>query len=150
MSRPALRFALFLGGLLALAALPALGRWVRTSTGEVCALDGMAVPASTRVRAVEPTGVERLFCCVDCADRWLARSDVVPGDLFVTDEATGEEIPAARAWFVESRVPSHVAGGSRIHVFADVAAARRHAGDFGGRFLEGDRRPLGDRKGEHP
>jgi len=136
------RAAMFLGGILAVSSLPILGRALRAGGEPRCALDGVRIDASRRVRISGATGGERLLCCVDCARRWLTRAGGAPRMIFVTDEATGAEVPAGKAWFVESRVLAFAVCGCRVHSFAREADARRHAEDFGGFVLEGDRRPL--------
>jgi hypothetical protein len=128
---------LFLLGLLAAAAVPALARALRAPAPERCALDGVEAGASDRVR-VEGAGV---FCSVACAEAWLAR-EPHPRAVFVVDEASGREIPAAAAWFVRSRVVTSPRTGNRIHAFADRGDAERHAEAFQGRLLLGDERPF--------
>lgn len=137
------RAALFLGGILAAAALPLVGRSVRGEGEPRCALDGVRLDPARQVKVTDADGRERLLDCVDCASRWLARTRAAPLGILVTDETTGAEVPAGKAWFVESRVLAFPVCGSRIHAFALEADARRHAEDFGGFVLEGRRRPLG-------
>ena len=146
MTRPA-RAVLFVGGLLVCAALPVVGRELRSGGRERCALDGVAVPAATRVRVVDESGLDRPFCCVDCARRWLANRGGRPRGIFATDETTGAEVPAGEAWFVESRVPAFAVCGCNVHTFAREADALRHAEAFGGRILAGDEGPLRPKEG---
>jgi hypothetical protein len=138
----AVRAVFFLGGLVAVASLPLVGRALRSDGGERCAFNGVTIRAATRVRVVEAGGRERLFCCVDCARRWLAAAGSRPAEILATDETTGLEVRAGDAWFVSSRVPAFAVCGSHVHVFAHEADARRHAEAFGGRVLEGADRPL--------
>lgn len=137
---------LFVAGILAAAALPLLGRALRGDGEPRCALDGVRLDPARQVRIVDSRGSARLLDCVDCARRWLAASGDRPREVLVTDGATGAEVPAGKAWFVESRVLAFPACGSRIHAFALEADARRHAEDFGGFVLEGRRRPLGPKE----
>jgi hypothetical protein len=139
---PLARRALFLGGLAAVAALPLLGRALRAGGTERCALDGVRIGGPTVVRVVDATGRLRSLCCVDCAARWLRTLDGPPREVRVIDEATGAEVPEREAWFVESRILSFPVCASRVHVFSREEDARRHAADFRGRILEGERRPL--------
>jgi hypothetical protein len=134
--------AAFVLGLAALAALPAVGRAARGRGAERCALDGVAVAASRRVRVVDAPGGVRSFCCVDCASTWAAASAARPRDVLVTDEASGAEVRAEDAWFVRSSVVSCPETGCAIHVFADRSAAERNAESFRGVLLTGDERPF--------
>lgn len=143
------RAALFLGGILAASSLPILGRAMRAGGEPRCAVDGVRIDASRRVRIADVAGGERLLCCVDCARRWLTRTGEAPRGILVVDEVSGAEIPAGKAWFVESRVLAFAVCGCRVHVFAREADARRHVEDFGGFVLEGDRRPLRSWEGDH-
>ncbi len=145
--RRAARLASFVGGIAAVAALPLLGRAVRAGGADRCALDGVAIEAATRIRIVDPGGRALPFCCVECAQRWLAGTAGSPRGIRVTDETTRAEVPAGEAWFVASRIRAPGASASNIHVFAREADARRHAEAFGGMVLEGDRRPLRAREG---
>ena len=138
-----LRALLFLGGLAAAAALPLAGRALRPAAGPLCALDGVAIPASTRVALLDGAGVGREFCCVDCAVLWIRRTGERPRAITVTDETSGASLPAAEAWFVESRVPSSEVTGCHVHVFAREEDARGHARAFGGRVEPERGGPLG-------
>jgi len=140
------RAGLFVAGLVLVAALPLAGRAWRAGGAPGCALDGIPLREGTRVRVVDAAGRERSFCCIDCASRWLVRSGDRPRGITVTDETTGAPVPAARAWFVRSRVVVLPATGCRIHAFASEADARKHAESFGGLVLEGGERPLGEGK----
>jgi len=136
------RASLFVGGILAAAALPLLGRAVRSGGEARCAFNGVRIDPARAVRITDTEGRERTLCCVDCARRWLERAGGAPRGILVPDEATGMPVPAGKAWFVESRVLAFPVCGCRIHAFAREADARRHAEEFGGLVLEGDRRPF--------
>jgi hypothetical protein len=123
----------FVAGLLVVAALPVLGRWLRSS-GERCAWDGVRIDARTRARLTTPSG-EESFCCVSCLVRRLARSPVPGAATRVTDETSAAEVDASDAWFVRSAVVTVPANGSRVHAFAAEADARRHASAFRGTVL---------------
>lgn len=137
MTRGAARAALFAAGLAAVAVLPVLGRAWRSGGEPRCALDGVVLDASRRVRVVDADGADRLLCCVACGDRWLAAEAKAPRAAFVADEATGVDVPAEEAWFVRSRVPAFPVCACYVHAFAREADARRHAEAFGGVVLEG-------------
>ena len=136
------RAAIFLGGILAAAALPLLGRAIRSGGEPRCPFNGVGIDPARAVRITGSDGRERTLCCVDCARRWLAREGGTPRGILVVDETKGGQVPAGKAWFVESRVLAFPVCGCRIHAFAREADARRHAEDFGGIVLEGDHRPL--------
>ena len=106
-----------------------------------CALDGLAIEPLYRVRVDERDGESRVFCCIRCAELWLAQAEP-PRAVFVTDEASGEEIPARQAWFVRSSVVTQPATMNRIHAFKNRADAERHAATARGRLLKEEDRPL--------
>ena len=135
MSRAARSRLAFLAGLLVVAALPVLGRWLRTA-GERCAWDGIRIDARTRARLTTPEGAEA-FCCVSCLVRRLARAPVPSATARVTDETSGTEVDAVGAWFVRSAVVTVPANGNRVHAFATEEDARRHAAAFHGTVLPG-------------
>jgi hypothetical protein len=136
------RAAWFAAGIAVAAALPVLGRAIRGDGEGRCSFNGVRIDPSREVLVLDRAGAERRFCCVDCADGWLWRTGAAPREVRVVDEVSGSAVEAGKAWFVESRVLAFPVCGSRIHVFAAEADARRHAGHFGGVVLDGDRRPL--------
>jgi hypothetical protein len=134
---------LLAGGLclVAAAALPVAGHWIRGRSDDGCALDGAAIGPAFRVRVVDAAGHSRCFCCIRCAELWLTRQPSRPGAIYVTDETTGHEMEAAAAYFVRSRVVTNPGTGNRIHAFARRADAAKHAA-VGGTLLEGTDRPF--------
>lgn len=142
MSTRTIRTLAFAAGIAAVAALPLAARALREGGEPRCAYDGVALAPGATVEITAADATERLFCCVDCAQTWLARSGVTPTAILVTDESTGRRIAAGEAWFVRSRVPSNPVTGSRVHTFADENDALGHQGAYGGVFLRGDDRPL--------
>ena len=142
-----LRAALFAGGLLLVAALPVLGRSLRSGGADRCAMDGVVVAGRARVRVADADGRERIFCCVECAGRWTVARGSAARSVLVTDDVSGGTVAAGDAWFVRSRIPVAGAPGSRVHCFAAEADALRHARDFGGVVLEGPARPFHGREG---
>jgi nitrous oxide reductase accessory protein NosL len=139
------RTALFVAGIAAAAALPFAARALRGDRSDRCALDGIAVSGPARVRVVAADGSARNFCCIDCAVQWTKRTNATPREVRVADEITGEEIDAATAWFVASRVVTSAVTGCNIHSFAKQSDARAHAAAFGGSVLEGSERPFAAR-----
>jgi hypothetical protein len=135
MSAPLLRRTAFVTGLLVVAALPVLGRWLRSS-GERCAWDGVRIDVRHRARLTSTAGDEE-FCCVSCLVRRAAHSPLRSAVARVTDEGTGNLVDAASAWFVRSAVVSVPASGNRVHAFAREADARLHAASFHGTVLPG-------------
>jgi len=136
------RVVAFVVGLAVVCALPFVARPLRPVAADRCALNGVTIDPAHAVRLVDVrSGASLAFCCPACADTWMSRT---PGAwrAFVVDEETGREIDAAAAWFATSEVVAVPATDSRVHSFATEAAARRHAGEFRGRVLAGDERPL--------
>jgi hypothetical protein len=134
------RTRMFAGAVLVFG-LPLAARLARLDDPGRCALDGAALAPAYRVRLVERAGgPEREFCGVACAAGWLSHSPEHSA-LFVTDELTRREVPAAEAWLVRSSVVTRRATGNRIHCFADEAAARRHAREARGRVLAAGEAP---------
>lgn len=127
--------------LVIVASVTLLGVESRRGGPSRCALDGIAIDPVYRVRIVEGNGRERVFCCVRCAQLWLAHADS-SSRFFVTDESRGEEIPADEAWFVRSSVITQNSTRNRIHCFKYRADAERHAAAARGRVLSGNERPF--------
>ncbi len=125
-----------------LVALPVIGARVRQHGGPTCALDGLPVAGAGRVRVEEADGSSQLFCCVRCAELWLAHRGGRPRGVFVTDEASGQEIKAHDAVFVRSWVLTSAATGDRMHAFRGRADAESHARQCHGTILEGVERPF--------
>jgi hypothetical protein len=124
-----------------LASLPVLGRWARHRAGG-CALDGMRVEPWYRVRVMGGGGQRWEFCCVACAEHWLARQRPPQYQVTVTDEPTGTEVWATDAYFVRSTVVTNPTTGNRIHAFRTRADARRHIEQAKGTLLTEADRPL--------
>ena len=100
--------------------------------GDRC--DRCGAPSATigRVRFELPGGEVRVFCSIPCA-RAAPRP---PGTrVLVTDEATGDEVDADAAFYVESPVVSVAHNRTRIHAFASPADARAHIREHGGRWV---------------
>jgi hypothetical protein len=123
-------------------ALSLAGRWLRSGGRARCALDGLKINPLYQVRIEDDAGVSRHFCCLRCAERWLALAGARPRAVHVTDEASGDEIDAGSAWFVTSPVTTNPITRNRIHAFRDRADAEGHARDFRGALLAGAKRPL--------
>ena len=145
--KPSVRRRLaFVAGLLFVGALPLLADVVSPPRGDRCSSDGLTVDARHAIRIVGADGKTRHFCCLACAERWVDGQGAHPRAVFVTDEASGAEIPAAAAWYVRSRVVSNPYTGDRIHVFARREDAEKHAAAFQGRLLDGPQRPFGPKQ----
>jgi hypothetical protein len=120
--------------------LPLVGRWSRRSAPEGCAMDGVAIAPPYRVDVVDAGGWSHAFCSLRCAEIWLGQQRSRPREITVTDELSGERLPADEAWFVRS---SLVPGASdSIHVFRTRREAEKHVAAFGGAVLTGAERPL--------
>jgi hypothetical protein len=132
-------------GLLLLAALPVFRHLVqRGRTADHCALDGVEINPLYQVRVRDSEGNERGFCCIGCALLWLGRQHTKPQAIYVTDEASGRQIEAERAYFVRSTVITAPTTGNRMHAFADAADALRHAKFMHGKLLSGAERPFAE------
>lgn len=130
-------------GLLVAASLPVIGRQFRI--GQLrCALDGQETDPLRRITVVKTDGSRHTFCCITCTELWLHRGQVVPLQVLVTDEVTGQRLNAGDAYYVRSSVTSNAPTGDRRHVFARRDIADAHATSFQGRVLTGKERPFAD------
>lgn len=125
------------------AALPLLADSLRRGA-ERCAFDGVRIAAPPDARVILRDGTVRAFCCVRCADRWVAVHHA-PAVVRVTDGPTGGEIDAASAWFVRSLATWGGGAPDSIRAFARRGDAERHVRAYGGRLLQGADRPFGAR-----
>lgn len=126
--------------------LPWLGTWVRRRGLPQCGLDGAPIEPIYAVRMIDADGKHWQFCCVLCAEYWLARQSREPRDIRVVDEATGQELAPGKAFFARSSIVTNAATGNRVHVFRYRDDAQRHVAANGGRLLDGSERPLQGRK----
>ena len=96
----------FIGWMSFLAAvgLPIVGHWARAPIEGACTVDGTAIDPLLRVRVASGQNGVNEFCSLRCAEWWLAAKGVQPDAIYVTDEASGEEVDVAAAYFVRSRV----------------------------------------------
>jgi ribosomal protein L24E len=121
--------------------LPVLGHLSRARAPDECALDGVKIEPWSRVRVVAADGRQYEFCSVKCAELWIGAQKRGPRAVYVTDEATGQELDSAAAWYVVGRwvtTPS----GNRIHVFASRQAAEDSAGALDGVVLDAANKPF--------
>ena len=121
------------------------GSYARRSPTGRCALDGAVIEPIYRVRIVDELGQDRLFCCIRCAELWLEARPEKPRAIFVTDEASGAEVPAEQAFFVRSAVVTTPTTRNRVHAFRERYDAERHAATAHGRLLTGEPQPLAPR-----
>jgi hypothetical protein len=124
--------------------MPSYGRFQGRQQG--CALDAFRIEPIYRVSIVDDQNHARESCCVRCAEFWLDRQANQPRGIYLTDEASGEEIEAGRAFFVRSSVITKPTTGNRIHVFQQRGNAEKHAAKFGGMVLPESERPFGARR----
>ena len=75
------------------------------------------------------------FCCICCAQGWLAATNVRQGRFSVRDEVSGLPMDALSGYYVLSARVTETATGCRIHVFREPLHARAH-------LLKHDGRPL--------
>jgi hypothetical protein len=121
--------------------LPLAAHWLRGPPPPGCTLDGATIDPAYRVTVVDAGGQPHSFCCIRCAQLWLA-GQPPPRSVSVTDEAGGGEIDAASAYYVRSQVVTTPAVGNRIHAFLRLGDAEQHADRHGGTVLTGAERPF--------
>jgi hypothetical protein len=131
-----------LGYVIVLAILPLLGAWARREIRPACAHDGGAIEPRFRVRVQDADGTDYEFCCIACAQAWLAQASRPVRSIHVTDEISGAELDATDAIFVRSQVVTNRATGNRVHVFQRAGDAEHHALSAGGRVLSGADHPF--------
>jgi hypothetical protein len=95
-----------------------------------------------RVRIVDNAGQSHEFCCIRCAEIWLQHQAGGSAAVFVTDEASGDEIEAGSATFLRSRVVTMPATGNRTHAYRNRADAEKHAARWQGTILTPPERPF--------
>ena len=140
MEKPRLR--ILLAVLATAIVLPVLGNWIRRSGEAGCALDGQRIDPYFRVRIMNQDQRTNEFCCIRCAELWLDEQPARIQTILVTDEASGQEIPASSAFFVRNLVVTMKSTGNRVHVFRDQSAAENNARMFRGTLLSGGERPF--------
>ena len=134
------RLAFF--GLVIAASLPLLGHWIRGEKPARCAWDGLRLEPPYVVTVTDCMKTTHQFCCVQCARLWLDKSGIEFDRITVTDEASGQEIDAAAAWYVRSTLATSEVTGNRIHVFRTEADAREHVEAARGRLLSAGDAPF--------
>jgi hypothetical protein len=127
-----IRSLLVLTASLIVLGLPLAGKWVRRHPDPRCDLDGLKIEPLYQVRVVDGAGAAYRFCCVRCARLWLLHRAIEPKTVYVTDEASGEEMDSRSAFFVQSAVFTNPITRNRIHVFHHRSDAEEHARSFGG------------------
>ncbi len=131
-------------GLPLTALLPVAGYWARRGQQARCATDGQRIESVFLVQFVDGDGSRRDFCCLRCAQLWLARSKTPPAKILVTDEIDGQLLDAKDAFFVRSTVLSNGPTGDRRHVFRTHSQAQEHLETFRGRILTGTEHPFAE------
>jgi hypothetical protein len=126
--------------------LPWLGSRSRRQRLPECALDGIAIVPIYAVEIVDAERQKHRFCCVRCAEYWLAQQTSPASEIYVTDEVSGQLVEAGEAFFVRSSVETNAVTGNRIHAFENRADAEGHAAQFRGRLLAEGERPLEGKK----
>lgn len=124
------------------AVLPLAGAWWRGGVPPGCALDGAAISPRQRVEFHMRDGTVYPFCSLTCAELWLSASPRRPDRILVTDEPSGELLPAGEAHYVRSRVMSSPTVRESRHVFRSLEKAQAHARQFQGRVLDAKQRPF--------
>jgi hypothetical protein len=145
---PMTRWQVVLVVLIAALGLALVGSLARRRGAGGCALDGSAVEPLYQVRIVDAGGRSHTFCCLHCAELWLLAQADAPAAIHVTDEVSGQEVPAEKAWFVRSQVITQASTGNRIHTFKERQDAEKHAAAGRGRVLTGADRPFTKPRGD--
>jgi len=127
--------------LAAVACLPLLADAFREPESR-CAQDGVGIDPAYEVVVDLGEGVERRFCGVACADRFMMRSGVTAHAIHVTDCVSGRRIDARAAFYVETFAGWRESVPDPVRVFASRMQAMDHIEAHGGEFLTGPRRPL--------
>jgi len=115
--------------------LPLVGTWARRGREKCCAFDGEKILSIYRVRVVDEEGASHVFCGFTCAEKWIAAQGAKPTIIFVADEQSGREIPAASAIYVRSEVITGHVSGNKIHTFENRRDAENHARSYRGTIL---------------
>jgi hypothetical protein len=136
------RYLFLLAGLLVVVGLPVAGKLARRNGPLRCEFDGLRIEPVYQVRVLDGNGQSHRFCCPQCADHWLARQTDRPEKVLVTDEASGMEIDARSAYFVQSTVITNPITRSRLHAFRNRVDADQHLSQFGGFDLTEAERPF--------
>ncbi|GAB6061821.1 hypothetical protein JCM30394_05500 [Deferrisoma palaeochoriense] len=100
--------------------------------GPRCMRCGAASNTIGRVQFLLPDGTRQVFCSIPCA---LAVPLPAGARVRVTDEATGDEVDADAAFFVESEAVSVAHNRTRIHAFARTTDASAHVRAHQGRWV---------------
>ncbi len=126
-----------LAGILLIATLLALASaWYRRQHAiAFCRFDNNRIEPVYEVDLIANDETRWRFCSVYCASQWRQRSHGDVYDIVVRDEVTGKPLDASLAAFVESSVVTHWSHGNRVHVFADLEQAQRHAKQYSGRII---------------
>jgi endogenous inhibitor of DNA gyrase (YacG/DUF329 family) len=122
--------------------LPVAAHWARRQSRPGCALDGGKIDPLYRAAVVDGEGAAREFCCLRCAEIWLGHQTAPAQAVLVTDEASGEAIAAAAAFYVRSFVVTTPATGNRTHAFRSRTDAENHAARFAGTVLSESEKPF--------
>ena len=115
--------------------LPVVGTWARLGREKCCAFDGEKILPIYRVRVVDEGGASHVFCGFTCAEKWITAQGTEPTIIFVADEKSGREIPAASAIYVHSEVITGHVSGNKIHTFENRRDAENHARSYHGIIL---------------
>ena len=126
------------------ALLPLFGYMLRRPVEGACVVDGTVIDSLLRVRVTTDQRRDYSFCSLRCAEWWLsaAADGVRPVAIRVTDELSGDELPASAAHYVRSQVVANPLTNERRHVFRDLSAAEVHAESSRGRVFDRDERPF--------
>ena len=131
------RRSLFFNALIIAAGISALAVALQHSSSSTrCSLDGIQIDPLYEVTIIRKDATPTKFSCILSAQIWLRESAELPSSIWVTDELTGRKLRAELAYYVESDVVTTPHTRNRIHAFAEEKAAKLHACQYKGKFLE--------------
>ncbi len=93
-----------------------------------CHWDGTPIQPIFRVEWLpeKEDSEARHFCCICCAQSWMAAQQMRQGRFSVRDEISGFPMDALSGYYVESESVTETVTGCRTHVFREPLHARAH------------------------
>ncbi len=132
-----MRRSLFFNALAVAASISALVVVLQhRSSSTRCSLDGIQIDPLYEVTVIRKDATPTNFSCILSAQIWLRENAEWPSSIWVTDEVTGRKLRAELAYYVESDVVTTPHTRNRIHAFAEEKAAKLHACQYKGKFVE--------------
>jgi hypothetical protein len=110
-------------------------RYAGRTTEHRCAYDGLEIDPRYEVRFALENGNFVRLSSINTAIQAFDQYENDVREILVTDEDSGRQIEAEKAYFVESRLISIPHARNRIHAFASIEAARSHRDEFSGHLI---------------